>query len=430
VTTSDADAPAPSPAPGPEPARRSLYPWAVVGLLWFCGFLNYADRQAVFSVFALLGAEFQLDDVAKGMIGSSFMWVYALSAPFAGFIVDRTSRRKLISAGLGVWSLVCVATGTAGSYVQLLFYRAAEGLGESFYFPSSMSLLADYHGPATRSKAMGLHQTSVYAGTAVGGILAGYLGMHYGWRTPFYVLGGVGVVYALVLPWLIVEPPRAAAEPDAAGVVPPAMGLVEQLLSVLRIPAAFMLLLVFAGANSVAATLLTWLPDFVKRTHGLDLFQAATVAGLYFPISNAVGALFGGALADGVARKVRGGRVLVQAGGLFLGAPCVWVAGSTESLGVLMTALVGIGLCKGVYDASIFASVYDVVPAHVRGTAAGLMNTGGWALGAAAPTLVGVLSKQYGLGFAIASTAGFYVGAGCLAVAAAWLSAGPKRAGA
>ncbi len=56
-----------------------------------------------------------------------------------------------------------------------LFFRAAEGLGESFYFPASMSFLADYHGPRTRSRALGIHQTSVYLGTAGGAVLAGRL---------------------------------------------------------------------------------------------------------------------------------------------------------------------------------------------------------------------------------------------------------------
>ena len=93
-------------------ARKSrVYPWFVVGLLWFCGFLNYADRQAVYSVFDLLGKEFQLTNLHKGMIGSSFMIVYALSAPIAGYIVDRVSRRWLIGIGVGVWSVICAAIG-------------------------------------------------------------------------------------------------------------------------------------------------------------------------------------------------------------------------------------------------------------------------------------------------------------------------------
>jgi MFS family permease len=401
--------------------------WLVVGLLWFCGFFNYADRQAVFSVFPLLKAEFGLTDVQKGAIGSAFMVVYALMAPLAGFVVDKVSRRMLISSGLAVWSLVCALTGTARSFNQLLFYRAAEGLGESFYFPASMSLLADHHGPRTRSRAMSLHQTSVYVGTAAGGIAAGFLGQRYGWRSPFWVLGIIGLAYACLLPWLIGEPKRGASDKPVADPLDEEVGpakhatgsLVQNVAEVVLNPAAAMLLLVFAGANFVAATLLAWLPDFVFRQYGLKLSEAATVAGLFFPGGNLVGALIGGALADAAARRWRGGRVLVQAAGLLIGAPCVYLAGTATSLGILVPALIGIGLGKGIYDANIFASVYDVVAPRVRGTAAGLMNTAGWAAGFLAPLLIGFFSEQYGLGAAIAWTAVVYLLAGLAALVAA-----------
>lgn len=430
---------------------RHTNKWTIVGLLWFCGFFNYADRQAVFSVFPLLKAEFGIDDVQKGMIGSAFMVVYALMAPVAGFVVDKASRRWLVSGGLAVWSLVCALTGSARSFHQLLAYRAAEGLGESFYFPASMSLLADHHGPRTRSRAMSLHQTSVYVGTAAGGIVAGLLGQRYGWRSPFWVLGSIGVGYALLLPWLLTEPKRGAADalgdpldepipqldlppPYEADAVGPEKGrhaglfanlidLLRNWSEVLTNPAAALLLIVFAGANFVAATLLAWLPDFVFRQYGLDLQKSATVAGLFFPGGNLVGALIGGALADAVARRRRGGRVLVQAAGLMIGAPCVYLAGSAGSLPVLVPALIGIGLGKGIYDANIFASIYDVVPPRVRGTAAGLMNTAGWAAGFMAPLLIGFFSQRYGLGAAIAWTATVYLAAGILALAAAAVSA-------
>jgi MFS family permease len=39
-----------------------------------------------------------------------------------------------------------MATALARSFPQLLFFRAAEGLGETFYFPASISLISDYHG--------------------------------------------------------------------------------------------------------------------------------------------------------------------------------------------------------------------------------------------------------------------------------------------
>src|SRR5271157_4117413 len=96
-------------------AAGRAYPWLVVGLLWFCGFFNYADRQAVNSVFPLLEREFSLSDPQLGLLGSAFMIVYASTSPFAGYVVDRVSRRVLVPVGLAIWSLICAATGMAQS---------------------------------------------------------------------------------------------------------------------------------------------------------------------------------------------------------------------------------------------------------------------------------------------------------------------------
>jgi MFS family permease len=183
----------------PPTGSGRVYPWVVVGLLWFCGFFNYADRQAVYSVFPLIKSEFGLSQEQLGYLGSAFMLVYALTSPFSGYTVDLLPRRLLITLGLTFWSLICAATALSRSFFQLIFFRAAEGLGESFYFPASMSILADYHGARTRSRALGIHQTSVYLGTAGGAVLAGYLGQTLGWRSPFWVLGLSGVAYAVLL---------------------------------------------------------------------------------------------------------------------------------------------------------------------------------------------------------------------------------------
>jgi len=145
------------------------YKWHVVAMLWGISFFNYADRQAIFSVFPLLEREMHLSSVELGLLGSAFAWVYGLGAPFAGWIVDRVSRKSAILGGLYAWSAICMATVASFDFKHLLFWRAAEGLGETFYYPASMSLVSDYHDSRTRSRAMGLHQTSVYIGTIGGG---------------------------------------------------------------------------------------------------------------------------------------------------------------------------------------------------------------------------------------------------------------------
>src|SRR3954470_19702598 len=92
-------------------ANASLYKWAVVGMLWSICVLNYADRQAISSVFPKLEEEFGFDKVQLGLIGSAFMWVYAFGAPLAGFIGDRVRRKDLILGGCVFWSAMTAMTG-------------------------------------------------------------------------------------------------------------------------------------------------------------------------------------------------------------------------------------------------------------------------------------------------------------------------------
>jgi sugar phosphate permease len=411
------------------------YPWVVVGLLWCCGFFNYADRQALSAVIPLLRSEFQLTDFQLGMVASAFMIVYALASPFTGYTVDLLSRRLLIAAGLGFWSLICVATGFARSFLDLVFLRGSEGLGESFYFPASMSILADYHGPRTRSRAMSIHQTSVYLGTAGGWCLGAALGERLGWRCPFWALGLAGMLYALLLGACLVEPARdrtkqkktAVDDMDLldAGDVPlaqPAAGpLGEKVLRIILNPAAAVLLCVFVGANFVASTFLVWLPLYVFREFGLGL-SSSSFAAIFWPLASLPGAILGGVLADQAARRSKGGRIRVQSAGLLLAAPFVYLIGTTTSMPILIITLVGAGLCKGIYDSNIFAALFDVVSPHDRGTAAGLMNTVGWTGGFAAPIVIGAASDRFGLGVAITATAAVYLLVALAALGAAQLA--------
>ncbi len=401
-------------------APATAYPWVVVGLLWFCGFFNYADRQALSAVFPLLKGEFGLSDTALGTLSSAFMLLYALTSPFTGYTVDLFSRRFLIAAGLAFWSVVCAATALSRTFRQLLLFRAAEGLGESFYFPASMSVIADYHGPRTRSRAMSIHQTSVYLGNAGGWYLGASLAAIAGWRTPFWSLGIAGLLYALLLGAVLIEPKRGQStvnDETRPEIVPPS-SLGGKVAVILRNPAAALLLCVFIGANFVAATFLAWLPSLVERRFNLGLTNSALTSTLW-PLASVPGALFGGWLADRWARRSGGGRIRTQMLALFLAAPFVLETGWSISVPALFMGLVGAGLCKGIYDANIFASLYDVVPAADRGTAAGLMNTVGWTGGLVAPIVVGFASERFGLGTAVASTAVVYLLVGLLALAAA-----------
>ena len=399
-------------------------------MLWFICFFNYADRMAINAVSTVLKAEYHFNNEQFGLIASAFMYVYALSAPLAGQVGDRFPRKLLILGGLFVWSAVTGATAFCRTLYQFVFVRATEGLGETFYFPATMSLVADYHTKKTRSLAMGLHQTSVYAGTIGGTTLAGLLAENYGWKSPFMVFGLCGIVLGLVLAIFLREPARNEAERLESGSVeqesaPPAIPIWQFLGELVRTPTAVLLIAAFFGANSVGLVFMTWMPNYLSENFGMALAKAAFVSTFYQQMASVVGSTLGGALADRARRRHPGGRILTQALGALFGIPFIYLAGLTTSSHELIVYLTLIGLAKGVYDANIWASMYDVVHPTRRATMLGLANMIGW-FGAGCGTYgFGLATSRWNIsmGQALSSTAAIYAVVAVLLLIAGTLTA-------
>ncbi len=392
------------------------YPWAVVAMLWFICFFNYADRQAIFSIFPLLKREYGFNDEELGRIGTAFMIVYALSAPFAGQVSDRITRKVVIIGGLAIWSAVTGFTALCSKVWHFTLVRGIEGLGETFYFPASMSVLSDYHSGRTRSTAMSLHQTSVYVGTIGGGALAGWMALHHGWRAPFVFLACAGIVLAFVLAFFIREPHRdeaARAEGRATGIATGSdtpVPMMRFLYEWARTPTAVLLILAFFGANAVAGIILMWMPTFLNRKFHLNVAAAGLGATFFIQISSMLGSAVGGGLADHWRRMHPGGRILVQAFGILLGAPWVFLCGYTRDFFTLGGAMSLFGLCKGLYDSNIWAALYDVIPVSRRAAAVGVMNLVGWMGAAVGGYAVGwAANRGVTMSDAISSTGGVYL---------------------
>ena len=406
-----------------KPRPGNSYKWFVVGMLWLVCFINYADRQAIFSVFPLIRRQFSLTNVELGVIGSSFMWMYALSGPLAGWLCDRFSRKTLVLGALLFWSVATASTAFAHGYWQLILCRALGGLGEAFYFPASMSLISDYH-RETRSRAMSIHQSSVYAGTIAGGAVSGAVGQYYGWQSSFILFGTIGVLLALSLWTLLREPARGMSEqlshpalvPNAK--VDPRAGLFEALKELFSNRVVLLLIVVFMGANFVAVVFLAWMPTFLYEKFHMSLSMAGFSATAYLQIASVLGVLSGGFLADATVKRggkwQQGGRVFTQAVGLLCGVPFLFLTGWAISVHWLILAMIGFGFFKGMYDANIFASLHDAVRLERRGVAVGVMNSLAWLGGGVAPVAIAVIAGHYGMSAGISATAGIYLLTGLL----------------
>ena len=254
--------------------KTSRQAWTVVALLWVVALLNYVDRQVVFSLFPPLKADLNLSDVQLGLISTVFLWVYGLISPLAGFLSDRYSRRRIVIISLLIWSAVTWLTSRATSFGTLIFARGLMGISEACYLPAGLAMITDYHGAATRSRAVGLHQSGWYLGIAFGGVFGGWMGEHYGWRAAFSFLGVAGVFYSAFLYYTL---PRSgeAREPAAR----PQLGNSLRELTSTR---PFVILCMLNAVQSVGWWVVyTWLPLYLYEQFRMSLTEAGWSATFY-----------------------------------------------------------------------------------------------------------------------------------------------------
>lgn len=408
--------------------RKPAYRWELLVLLWLAFFLNQADRQIFSVVLPLIRKDLGLTDAELGLIASALVWTYGLLVPVAGFMGDRLPRRNILGFCLLFWSVATLFTGTCSTLLQFIGLRGiGTGGGEAFYAPSANALLGETY-PEKRAFVLSIHQTAVYFGIILSGLIAGYVGEHYGWRNAFYGFGGLGVVLAVVFFIRIPKDiPRAAGPPVRFGNA----GLINQrpLLAeigatariVVRKPTVVLLTLGFGCMVFVNVGYLTWMPSFLAEKFGLSLTEAGFSSLFYHHLGAFLGVLSGARIADHYARINPRARLLVQAAGLLLGAPFIYFISMSDTQTLTYAALFGFGIFRGWYDSNIVASLYEVVSPTIRSSAYGLMLACAFLIGASAPYLLGLLKPTLGLTTGLASLSGAYVlGAALIGSGAVW----------
>ncbi len=201
--------------------NKRLYPWVLVGLLSFNFGVVYFDRNTLNFLMPLIQPEQQLSNKQVGMLGSALSLSWALAGLGVGRLSDVLGRRKLllIIAAL-VFSAASGLSGWAASFVGLLVTRALMGLAEGGVMPISQALIAAEVDPARRGLAMGITQNFAanLLSNFAGPIVVVAVGQALGWRHAFYLCAIPGLLVAVLMGWLVREPPRerSASQPRDA----------------------------------------------------------------------------------------------------------------------------------------------------------------------------------------------------------------------
>lgn len=316
-----------------------MYPWFVVALLCIVGCLNYLDRMMIATMRGSIVEAIPMTDAQFGLLTATFLWIYGLLSPFAGFLADRFSRSRVIILSLLIWSAVTCLTYFATTFEHLLISRALMGISESLYAPAALALIMDYHKDGTRSLANSIHIAGIMGGQSLG-FMGGWLAESYRWNFAFSTFGIIGVVYALILFWVLKDPVmRGEKEAGNFGKI-----IFKQAFSHLFSNKAYwMALAVWGFLGIVGWLVIGWLPTYFKENFSLSQTMAGIYATGYVQTSAFLGVIVGGLLADQWSRANPLGRLFLPAAGLCIAAPAIFIASDTT----LLTVAVG---CFMVYS--------------------------------------------------------------------------------
>jgi predicted MFS family arabinose efflux permease len=373
-------------------ARSLLEPrWRVVWFLTLAAALNFGDRSAMSAVLSAVRTDFGSTDVMLGLLGSVFLWSYALGSPIAGTLGDRFSRAKLVTGSLFAWSAVTALMGLATGYPMLLTLRIALGIAECLFLPAAIALIASYHGTETRARAMSFIQIGANVGMVIGGSAAGYFADQYGWRSGFLVLGGAGILLALLSRPMLPAPPVQAA--DAARKAP----FGEAVRYILRVPSYWVLL----GESMLSGlglwVFFTWLPLYFRETFDMPLAAAGFAGTFMLQISVVLGVLAGGWISDCVSANAPHRRMLLYSVFYFIGAPCLLLFLGQPSFAVVATGISLFSFMRGLASSNDNPTQCEVVPPEYRSTGVGIMNAVATASGGCGVLLAGFLKREVGL---------------------------------
>lgn len=399
-----------------EPINQKLLPykWELIILLWLAFFFHQADRQIFNVVLPAIRDDLHLTDRDMGLISAIVTLAYGILVPVGGFIGDRVNKKWLIIISLFMWTTATLFTGMSTLLIQLIILRGIfTGGCEAFYSPPANALISEHH-DKTRATAMSIHQTALYAGIVISGFLAGWIADHYSWRAAFYIFGGLGILLAIVLVFRMQNSTIGKRSSTPAG----NNHFYEGLKVYFKKPTALLLTLAFAGMVFVNVGFMTWMPTYLHEDFGFSLARSGFDSTFYHYLAAFFGVLLGARIADRFSPRKTGIRGIVQATGLLLGAPFIFLLGFTQSTLIVYVSLALFGLFRGIYDSNIFAALYDVIEPKYRSSATGLMLMFAFITGAIAPYALGVIKPALGLAWGLSALSVVYVLAGLCILAA------------
>lgn len=365
--------------------------------------ISYLDRVIISITAPDMMKYFKFDSGTMGLIFSAFAYPYALLQMVGGSMGDKFGPRKVLTGLMGWWSAFCILTGQAWSFISLFAYRLAFGLGEAGGFPVATRALSGIFGAESRGFLQGLTHAASRFGGAVAPPIVVFIMAKWNWRAPFYILGVIGVVWA-VLFWISFKDVEDTSKSTKT---------TEKLPWKKLLGSRNMWMLVFTDFcyGYSLWIYLTWMPSYLTSARHFTIMKMGFYASL--PLTAGIfGDLLGGWFSDWM-YKVKGNLKLARRLPIAVSFPAaslfVALGLSTNNGITAVWLLAGAFFFLELANANLWATSMDVGGKKYSGSASGMMNTGFGFAGIISPMVFGYLLQYTG-----SWIYPFYVGVGLL----------------
>jgi ACS family hexuronate transporter-like MFS transporter len=264
-----------------EPTRVGNYRWAVCALLFLATTVNYIDRQILSLLKPILDEQLHWTNEQFGQVNAAFQGAYAVGLLLFGALIDRWGTKLGYAVSIAAWSLAAAGHALVGSIGGFFYARVALGLGEGGNFPSAIKTVALWFPRKERAFATALFNSGANVGAIVAPAVIPWVAFTWGWRAAFVGAGVAGFAWLILWTLFYDVPERIrrlrASElahirsDQAVGEVVPAAPATLPWSRILRHRQAWAFVIGKFMTDPVWWFFLIWLPDYFKKTRGLDI---------------------------------------------------------------------------------------------------------------------------------------------------------------
>lgn len=390
------------PGPVPQTPRVGRYRWLVCSLLFLATTINYMDRQILSLLKPILDTELGWTNTQFGQINAAFQAAYAVGILLFGAFIDRFGTRIGYGMSILAWSLAAMAHAAVSSVSGFLFVRMALGLGEGGNFPAAIKAVALWFPKRERAFATALFNSGSNVGAIIAPAVIPWLALAWGWRSAFVAAAVAGIVWLALWIRLYHVPEQVAAltpaelhhiRGDGEEGLAPRGGV--SWLRILAHRQAWAFIAAKLLTDPVWWFFLIWLPDYFKKTRGLDLKGSWVFLVAIYGIVTVL-SVVGGWATGFLAR--RGGSVSrARKIGMLLFAclvlPIVLVSRASDWGAVLLIGLAG--AAHQAWSANLFTTVSDTFPKSAVASVVGLGGMAGSLGGILFPLYTGNLLDRF-----------------------------------